>query len=227
MPAVLRVNFERTLLVNSGFLSPRIGCGLMLTNIPGYNGNDVFKDVMRVYNYPNLYADKPAVKILEENEELMRQFCINAEAGKMVLKLNFRGVYGLNDIFLLLDTARKAAYFLSAPEHKLALTNYYRDAMPKIAELLKVVLGGSTNRLVPVGWQSLHDVLNDTNFRKDYPQVERIEIMASLPTVRWRSPVLEIGVNLVNFSTPRAIRDAIRAAAGDLAQPESGSGFSP
>jgi hypothetical protein len=214
MAAVLRVNVEHMLAINSGFLSPRIGCGLMLTTIPPYQTNDVFRDVMRTYGFPNVFADKPAIKILEGNEDLMRQFVVNAESGKMVLKNNFRGVYAAKEIYLLMDTAKKAAYFLSAPEHKLALVNYYRDAMPAIANILRVALSGSTNRLTPTGWQNLHDVLNDINFRKDYPGVERIEIMASLPTARWRTPVLEIGVNLLNFSNARAVRDSIRTEVG-------------
>ena len=215
MAAALRVSVERMLALNSGWLSPRIGCGQMLTNIAPYQANDVFLDVMRGYNYPNVFADKPAIKILEENEDLMRQFIVNAESGKMALKNNFRGVYVAREIYLALDSAKKSAYFLAAPEHRLALVNYYRDAMPSIANILKVAVSGSTNRLTPVGWQTLHDVLNDVNFQKDYSGVQRIEIMASLPTARWRSPVLEIGVNLLNFSTPRSVRDSIRTEVGE------------
>ena len=209
MAAVLRVFVERVLPINSGFLSPRIGCGLMLTRIPSYQANDVFRDVMKVYGFPNLRADKPAAKILDEDEDLMRQFCINAETGKMPLRLNFRGVYATKEAFLLLDTPRKTAYFVGAPDNRLALTNYYRDAMFKLPELLNLVLAGSINRLTPVGWQNLHDIMNDVNFRNAYPGVERIEVMASIPSVRWRKPVLEIGVNLLNFSNAKAIRQAM------------------
>lgn len=215
MAANLRITSERMLVLNSSWLNPRIGCGLMLTRIPPYQGNDVFRDVMRGYNYPNLFADKPATKILDDDEELMRQFVVNAESGKMPLKNNFRAVYAVREIYLALDTARRAAYFLAAPENRLILTNYYRDVMPGIAKLLKVSVGGSVNRLTPVGWQNLHDVLNDANFRKDFPGIQKIEVMASLPNARWRNPVLELGVNLLNFSTPRALRDSIRSEVGD------------
>jgi hypothetical protein len=210
MAVALRINTERMLTINSGFLSPRISCGLMLTKVPPYQANDVFRDVMRTYGHPNLYADKPAAKILDEDEDLMRQFCANAEANKMVLKPNFRGVYSSKEVYLALDAHKKAAYFLTAPEHKLALVNYYRDAMPNIVKILNVTLGGSTNRLTPVGWQNLHDVLNDITFRVDYPELDRIEITASLSDIRWRNPTLEIGINILNFSNPNAIREGIR-----------------
>jgi hypothetical protein len=195
--------------INSSFLSPRIGCGQMLTRIPAYQGNEIFRDVMRAYSFPKLHADKPAAKILEDEEHLMRQFCINAEDGKLPLKLNFRGVYAVRDIFLLTDQARQSAYFVAAPDNRLALTNYYRDAMFKLPEMLGLTLAGSTNRLTPIGWQNLHDIMNDVNFRSSYPGVERIEVMASLPAARWRQPVLEVGVNLLNFSNAKAVRQAM------------------
>jgi hypothetical protein len=218
MAAVLRVQVERMLVLNSGFLSPRIGCGLMLTKVPLYRGNEVFMDCMRTYNYPNVFADKPAVKLFDDNETLMRQFCDNAESNKMALKLNFRAVYAPKDIYLAVDTNKRAAYFLAETEFKLALLNYYRDALPNIAKVLNLTLGGSPGRLTPVGWQNLYDVTNDVNFKLDYAAVERIEGSASVPAVRWRSPVLEIGVNLLNFSDPRTIREGI---AGEVNGPEN------
>lgn len=209
MPAVLRVQVEKMLVVNSTFLSPRIGCGLMLTKIPPYSANEVFIDVMRGYNYPNLFADKAAAKMIDDGEDHMRRFCENAESNKMALKLNFRAVYAPRDIYLAVDTAKRAAYFLAGPDNKLAMLNYYRDAMPNIAKFLKLSLGGSPGRLTAVGWQNLHDVTNDVNFNLDYPAVERIDIMATVPTVRWRTPILEIGVNLLNFSDAKTIRRSI------------------
>jgi hypothetical protein len=211
MAAALRINVEKSLNINSTFLSPRIGCGQMLTRIPKYQGNDILIQVMRGYNLTDIHADKPAAKILEDNPDLMRTFCANAEAAKTPIKQNFRGVYGQKEVYLVLDLGRSAAWFLTAPDNRLALVNYFRDAMPSILKAFKLTLGGSTNRLQPVGWQSLHDIVSDVNFRSDYPLVDRLEVMASLATVRWRQPVLEIGVNLLNFSDLREIRDAINA----------------
>jgi hypothetical protein len=51
--------------------------------------------------------------------------------------------------------------------------------------------------------------VSDLNFRADYPDAQRIEVMTTIPSVRWRKPLLELGVNLLNFSDPRSIRRAI------------------
>jgi hypothetical protein len=209
MAAVMRVNHDRSLQIQSSLLNPRIACGLMFTKIPAYHGNDVFREVISSYGYHELHADKDAAKLLDENEALLRAFCTNAEVNKLPLKLNFRTVYTGKDILLALDAPQKTACFLGSAEHRLMLTNYYRDVMPKLAQLLRMSVGGSTSRLTAVGWQNLHDVLNDINFRSDFVEVDKLEVMSTVSAARWRNPTLELGVNLLNFKDPRSIREEI------------------
>jgi hypothetical protein len=196
------------LLLNSGFLSPAIGCGMMLTRIPSYHTPAVLRDIMHSYGCPNLFADKAAVQIIEGNEDLARAFSENADAG-LPLKLNFRTVYLPTGMHLAVDVRRQAAYFLAEPEHTTTLTNYHRDAMPHVARVLKLTIGGTPGRLTGVGWQNLYDVTTDVSFRRNCPPLKRIEITAGTQTVRWREPVLEVGINLLNFSSAPAIRKAI------------------
>jgi hypothetical protein len=203
------VNHDRTLQIQSSLLNPRIACGLMFTKIPSYQGNDVFREVMSNYGYHHVCADKDAAKLLDEREDLLRAFCTNAEVNKTTLKLNFRTVYVGKDILLALDGPKKTAYFLGSADHRLMLTNYYRDVMPKLAGILRLSVGGSTSRLTAIGWQNLHDVINDINFKSDFADVDKVEVMTTVPAVRWRKPLLELGVNLLNFKDPKSIRDEI------------------
>lgn len=209
MPPVLRMQVEKALTINSEFLDPTLGCGQALSRAPRHEANEVFADVMRKYDYPNLHADKPAALVLDESEELMRSFCRNAEANSAPLKTNFREVYAPQDIILVLDKGRHAAYFLRDPEYKTAMTNYFRDAMPGIARVQGLTIAGSPGRLTPVGWQNLHDVVSDINFKVEFPAVARIEIAVGIPTARWNAPVLEVGVPLLNFSDIRTVRQSI------------------
>lgn len=209
MAAVLRVNHDRSLQIQTNLLNPRIACGLMFTKIPSYQVNDVFRQIMSSYGFHQLRADKDAAKLLDEKEDLLRAFCTNADVGKMTLKLNFRTVYTGKDILLALDAPKKTAYFLGSADHRLMLTNYYRDVMPKLTELLHMSVAGSTGRLTAIGWQNLHDVINDINFKADFPDVDKVEVMTTVSAVRWRKPLLELGVNLLNFKDPKSIRDGI------------------
>jgi len=206
MAVSLRLTAEKLLDVNSSWLSPRIGCGQMLSGIPRYSGSEVLRDVMREYGYDIVHADKQATKLLDNNDSLVRTFCSNFEGTKMPIKVNYRSAFGLKDLFLVLDLITKSAYFIASPESKLALNNYFRDAMPGLMQNFKVTLGGSTNRLTPIGWQNLHDVMTEGNFRIDFPEVQKIEIMSTLPGARWRQPTLEVGVQLMNFTEAKAIR---------------------
>jgi hypothetical protein len=209
MATALRINSDRSLQIQSKLLNPHIACGLMFTKIPPYQGNDVFREVMSSYGFHQLHADKEAAKLLDEREELLRTFCTNAEVNKTTVKLNFKTVYGTKDILLALDAPMKTAYFLGSTDHRQMLTNYYRDVMPKLAELLRLTVSGSTSRLTAGGWQSLHDVINDINFKADFAEVDRIEVMSTVASARWRKPTLELGVNLLNFKDARGVREEI------------------
>jgi hypothetical protein len=209
MATALRINHDRSLQIQSALLNPRIACGQMFTKILSYRGNDVFREVMSSYGFHHVHADKEAAKLLEEREELMRTFCTNAEVNKMTVKLNFKAVYGTKEVLLALDAPKKTAYFLGSADHRLMLTNYYRDVMPKLAEVLRVAVGGSTSRLTAGGWQTLHDVINDINFKADFAEVDKVEVMSTVASARWRKPTLELGVNLLNFKDARAVREEI------------------
>ena len=206
MAVVLRVNQDRSLQIQSNLLNPKIGCGLMLSKIPPFKGNDVFREVMSSYGFHQVSTDKEAARLLEDREELMRTFCTNAEVNKMVLKLNFRVVYGAKDILLALDAPKKTAYFLGASDNRLMLTNYYRDVMPKLAERLRLTVSGAASRLTAIGWQNVHDIINDINFKSDFAEIDKLELTSSVAGARWRKPVLELGVNLLNFKDPVSIR---------------------
>ena len=209
MPATLRIQTEKVLKVSTRHLDAEVGCGLMLARIPRYRPNDVFRDVMRGYQFPELYADATAAGILERDERDMRQFCLNAEDKRLPLKPNFRTVYAPRDACLALDVNQKSAYFLAVPAHRLALVNYYRDVLPQIARELGLTIGGSPLRLTPLGWQNLHDTVTNPEFSLDCPGVARINVTADIPAARWTPPVLEIAVFPLNFSDPVAIRAAI------------------
>jgi hypothetical protein len=209
MAVSLRIVTEKLINVDQALLSPKIGCGLMLSRIPRYSPNDVLREVIQSYDYETVFADKQAAKFLDSNESLVRSFCSNAEGSRMPIKVNYKAAFGLKDVFLVLDLNAKSAYFIQAPENKLALNNYYRDVMPGLMQSFGVALSGSTNRLTPVGWQSLHDLMTDGDFRSDFPDVEKIEIMSTLSTSRWRKPVAEIGVNMLNLSDPKSIRQGL------------------
>ncbi|MEO0108983.1 MAG: hypothetical protein ABIK62_07445 [candidate division WOR-3 bacterium] len=209
MPLALRLQAEKALSINGSWLSPKIGCGLMLAKMPNYSADEVLRDVMRNYGYSSIRADKQAAKFLDTHSDLLQSFCANAEGAKMPIEVNYKTVFGSKDLILVTDSSARTAYFVAAAENKLALNNYFRDAMPGLLQSMKLTLGGSTSRLTPIGWQNLHDLLTLGDFRFDFPDVERLEIMASLPAARWRKPVLEVGVNMLNFQEVRVTREAL------------------
>jgi hypothetical protein len=209
MAVALRVNQDHSLQIQSNLLNPKIACGLMLSKIPPFKGNDVFREVMSSYGFHHVNTDREAAKLLEDKEELMRAFCTNAEVNKMALKMNFKVVYGAKEMLLALDAPMKTAYFLAASDNRLMLTNYSRDVMPKLAERLRLAVSGATSRLTAVGWQNVHDLINDINFKSDFAEIDKLELTSSVAGARWRKPVLELGVNLLNFKDPASIRAEI------------------
>jgi hypothetical protein len=213
MPAVLRVQPGRLLAVDSSLLDPDAGCGLMLAQNAHYEGNYVFFDVMRRYGFPNVFADRMATGIIDEREDLMRDFCHNVDAVHSPLELNFRTIYASCNIILALDSAKHDAHFVADPGNRLALTNYFRDAIPGIAKALGITITGWRERLLPVGWQNLYDVTREKRFILDYPDLKRIDITPGVPTIEWHGPALEIGVNVLNLSDARTIRHTIRTKA--------------
>lgn len=210
MPTKLRLEAHRSLEVTLALLSPKFGCGLMLRSLPRLNASDPLHNSLANYGYENLFADKAAQKVIE-NSGLLKQFFDNAFTNKTPLRQNFRDVYGHLGIFMAIDAAAKTAWFVSDPNNRVALENYYRDALSLGLKPLGITLLGSTVRLTPAGWQNLFDLLSDKFFYAN-PGVERVEIMGILDGARWRTPTLSLGVTLMNFRELPEIESAVKAA---------------
>jgi hypothetical protein len=190
---------ERLVKIDTRLLDSSDGCGLMLAKIPRYRPDNVFPDVMLRYRLPNVHADKRAARLMEEDESLMRRFCQHADSFGFNLAQNFRTVFAPRGIFLAVDPAQGAAYFLAEPENYLALANFFRDALPAVAGTLGITVKGSTGRLTPAGWRNLLDLCLNTDFRYHCSPVRCIEVMVVTPTTEWRAPNLYIGLSLLNL----------------------------
>jgi hypothetical protein len=218
MPTKLRLEAYRSLEISFALLSPKYGCGVMLGSLPRFNASDPLHNAMSNYGYENLFADKAAQKVVE-NSGLLKQFYDNAFTNKTQLRQNFRNVYGHLEVFMVIDAAAKTAWFVADPTNRVALVNYYRDAVSLGLKPLGVLLLGSTVRLTPSGWQNLFDLLTDKFFNAN-PGVHRVEIMGALDGVRWRTNTLGLGVTLLNFrevpEIEAAVQDALRGAGPDI-----------
>lgn len=210
MPTKLRLEANRSLEISFTTLSPLFGCGLMLHGVPRFNASDPLRNAMTNYSYEDLFADKAARKLVE-NSGLLKQFYDSAFTNKTPLRQNFRGVYGHLDVFMAIDAATKTAWFVADPTNRVALVNYYRDAVSLGLKPLGVLLLGSTVRLTPAGWQNLFDLLTDRFFNAN-PGVHRVEIMGALDGVRWRANTLGLGVTLLNFQESPEIEAAVQTA---------------
>ena len=210
MPTKLKLEAHRSLEISFALLSPKYGCGVMLDSLPRFNASDPLHNAMSNYSYENLFADKAAQKTVE-NSGLLKQFYDNAFANKVPLRQNFRDVYGHIEVFVALDTATHTAWFVAEPNNRMALENYFRDAVSLGLKPLGVLLLGSTVRLTPAGWQNLHDLLSD-KFFNDHAGIQRIEIMSVTDGIRWRAGTLGLGVTLLNFRELPEIATSAQAA---------------
>jgi hypothetical protein len=210
LPEKLRIDSHRSIEINFNRISPRIGCGLMLATLPRFESIDALNNIMNNYGYNRIHADKPAQKTLS-NSALLKQFYDNAFINKTSLQQNFRSTYGHLEIYLAFDPNAKSAWFISDPQNKIALINYYRDAVALGLKADGILLLGSTPKLTPVGWQNLHDLLTPEFFQK-YGPIERVEIMSLLSGARWRPPSLGLGVSLLNLKELKEVRGAVEKA---------------
>ncbi len=210
MPEKLRIETHRSIEISFARLSPRIGCGLMLVNLPRFDSSDPLNAIMQNYGYTKIHADKPAQKILT-NSGLLKSFYDNAFTNKNQIQQNFRSTFGHLEIYLAFDPTIKTAWFISDPQNKIALINYYRDALSLGLKADGIILTGSTPKLTPVGWQNLYYLLTEEFFKK-YGPIERIEIMSILSDARWRHPTLGLGVTLLNMKELKDIRAAVEYA---------------
>jgi len=218
MPTKLRLEGYRSLEISIATLSPLFGCGQMLRGLPRFNASDPMHNALTNYGYESFFADKAAQKLVE-NSGLLKQFYDNAFTNKTPLRQNFKNVYGHLDVFVAIDAAAKTAWFVADPNNRVALMNYYRDALSLGLKPLGVVLLGSTVRLTPAGWQNLFDLLNDKLFNAN-PGIQRIEIMGILDGVRCRGNTLSLGVTLMNFRELPEIESAVKTALRGSAGPE-------
>ncbi|MEO0067954.1 MAG: hypothetical protein ABIK23_02330 [candidate division WOR-3 bacterium] len=210
MPERLRFETLRSMEISFNRLSPGFGCGLMLSSLPAFTSSDPLITIMSNYGFEKIYADKTAQKILT-NSGLLKTFYDNAFKNKTPLQQNFRSTFGNQEIFLVFDNAIKTAWFIAEPQNKIALANYFRDAVSFRLKSEGIVLFGSTNRLTPVGWQNLHDLLQE-KFMQRLGRIERVEIANLLTGVRWAPPTLKIGVTLLNMKEFKEIWATVDAA---------------
>jgi hypothetical protein len=218
MPTKLRLEAYRSLEISFATLSPAFGCGQMLYNLPRLSASEPLHNAMHNYGYENLFADKTAQKMIE-NPGLLKQFYDSAFTNKTPLRQNFRSVYGHLEVCLAIDATAKTAWFVADPTNRVALMNYYRDAVSLGLKPLGVLLIGSIVRITPAGWQNLFDLLTDKFFNAN-PGIHRIEIMGVLDGVRWRTNTLGLGVTLLNFRELPEIVAAVGAALRGPAGPE-------
>ncbi len=203
----LRIVKNRYLIIDQSILNPRIGCGLVLATIPRYyNISEQFRKALSVYGIKILYADKNAQLFLEK-ENLVKDFCQNALTG-MALHSNLQKVFNDKQIFLLIDPSKETGWLLAKPENRLPFLNYYKDVVPILLKRAGILLSGSSQRLLPLGWQNLYDVF-DEDFIKNHPEIKSIEILSVLTDTRFRYPVLSIGINLLNIKPADAVRDKV------------------
>jgi hypothetical protein len=218
MPTKLRLEAYRSLEVSIATLSPLYGCGLMLRSLPRLKASDPLHNSLTNYGYESFFADKAAQKLVE-NPGLLKQFYDNAFTNKTPLRQNFKNVYGHLEVFMAIDATAKTAWFVADSSNRVALENYYRDAVSLGLKPLGVLLLGSTVRLTPAGWQNLFDLLNDKFFNAN-PGIHRIEIMGILDGVRSRADTLSLGVTLMNFRELPEIESAVKTALRGSAGPE-------
>jgi hypothetical protein len=215
MPPMLRINITHVIKVSIDNLSPKIGCGKILASVPIFPASESFHKAMESYGIKIIYADKPAQKHLA-NSKYSGPFISNAATGKTAIDLNFKFSFTSADMYLAYDDKKESAWFVSELSSKLALENYYRDAVPNILKGLGVTLTGSVVRLTPYGWQNIFDIIN-SDFVHNHLEVKRVEVMTVLAGLRWRTPDLGLGITLLNFTEPEKIRSDIE---GLLKKPE-------
>ncbi len=218
MPTKLRLEAYRSLEISLATLSPAFGCGQMLHSLPRLSASEPLHNAMYNYGYENLFADKAAQKLIE-NPGLLKQFYDSAFTNKTPLRQNFRSVYGHLEVYLAMDATAKTAWFVADANNRVALLNYYRDAVSLGLKPLGVLLLGSIVRITPPGWQNLFDLLTDKFFNAN-PGIHRIEIMGVLDGVRWRANTLGLGVTLLNFRELPEIVAAVGAALRGPTGPE-------
>lgn len=210
MPARLRLDSHRTIEISFARLSPRYGCGQMLAGMAAVDSPDPLVNVMSSYGLTRLFADKTAKRHVQ-NPGLLKPFFENAFNNRTPLKTNFHQSFGNVELYMAFDPATKSAWFITDPHNRMALVNYFRDAVSLGLKSSGILLLGSVVRLTPVGWQNLHDLLSD-KFLNAHPGIQRVEIMTVFSGIRWRNNCLGIGVIMLNFKELNDIETLVEEA---------------
>lgn len=208
----LRLTTEKILFIAEDLLFPKIGTGLLLATLPKFIPLDSLAQIFVSYEINDAYADKKARKYWEK-EEFVGSFCTNLIVNKLSLVDNFRAVFGKEEICLLVDRDKKKGFFIGEKENIVIATNYHRDAMPKLLKNLGITLWGSTIKINPLGWQNLYELIT-AGFLKEFPQVKRIEIISTAPGIRFKPPVLQLEVALINFSPLEKVKEVLAESLG-------------
>lgn len=191
---------EKFLVISSEYLSEKIGCGAILKNIPIFHEIIGLSQAFKNYGIDEVRADKQAQKILQK-EEIVGPFCSNALVNKIALKPNFKTSFLNQDIYLIVDEYKKIAYFISEPANRLAIVNYYRDAIPNLAKKLDILVRGALTKLNQKGYKNLYELLNSEIIpllkEKD---IKNIEIIGASVGISIINHSLRLEVSLVNFS---------------------------
>lgn len=199
---------EKFLIISSEYLNEKIGCGAILKNIPVFHEIVGLCQAFKNYGIDEVRADKQAQKILQK-EEIVGPFCSNALVNKIPLKPNFRTSFLNQDICLIVDEYKKIAYFISEPANKLALVNYYRDAVPNLAKKLNILIRGALMKLNPKGYKNLYELLNSEiiPLLKER-NIKNIEIISAGVGISIVNHSLRLETGVVNFyDTPKLINE--------------------
>ncbi len=203
----LRIEKNKWLEINCDLLSPKLGCGLALQQVPKFHISAAMDKVLSAYKIKNAFADGAAQKILQD-EKIIKQFYTNA-VSSMPIEENFQSALNNITMYMLIDFHQESVWFIANVDGRLAFINYFRDVVPNIFKQFNLGFSGSLARLLPIGWQNLFDVI-DSDFIRINPEVKTIEILSVLIDVRFRSSILGIGTNLLNHNTPDEITKKIQ-----------------
>ncbi len=201
---------EKFLIISSQYLNEKIGCGAILKNIPIFHEIVGLCQAFKNYGINEVRADKQAQKILQK-EEIVGPFCSNALVNKIPLRHNFRMSFLNQDINLIVDEEKKIAYFISEPTNKLAIVNYYRDAIPNLAKKLNILIRGALTKLNSKGYKNLYELLNsEIIFLLKEKNIKSIEIISANVGISVVNHSLRIETGLINFLDVKKLIEEIK-----------------
>ncbi|MDW8114638.1 MAG: hypothetical protein RMJ34_06865 [candidate division WOR-3 bacterium] len=201
---------EKFLVISSEYLNEKVGCGAILKNILVYNEIVGLLEAFKYYGINEVRADKQAQKILQK-EEIVGPFCSNALINKIPLKPNFKTSFLNQDIYLIVDEYKKIVYFISEPINKLAIVNYYRDAIPNLAKKLNIAVRGAFAKLNFTGYKNIYELLNSEiiPLLKE-KNIVSIEIISAGVGISIVNHSLRLETGLINLSEAKKLIEKIK-----------------